>query len=321
MSKIKQSPALLSPPDDKDYVASAAMEFLNIDLPADFSVWQPPVEDQGQTGNCVAQALSNIFECIEHQRTQNHQEYSVGYIYGSKLNTVPGAGMYIREACKIALKEGDVYRMLWECFDENPWCKEKRLLVSDYIQQSAKRIGMYVRLYTKEEVKAFIYKYRLPVLISAPVGAYKGGSGDGYHSTVVYGWESEESFRKREGWNGQQYKEMLYTNSWGNHWTDPDGRDNILFNDIREIWGIVPMETKQLTDIQNHWAKKDIEECVELGVIKGYEDNSFKPNQPITRAEVAVIAARLSRLMKASDENLSERVKKLENMFGINTGN
>ena len=312
--------AILSPPDKRDYPASSAIDFSGMELPADFAVWQPPVENQGQTGNCVAQALANIMECIEYQRTRNHQEYSVGYIYGK--SSVPNtSGMIMRDACAILYKEGDVYRALWECFDENPWCFEKRFFVSEYIKTQSKRIGSYVRLYTKEEVQAFIYKYNIPVLISAKTKAYEGGAGDGYHAVACYGWESEEIFRAREGWLGQEYKDMLYTNSWGTYWADPDGKGNIAFEDIEEIWGVVPMEAIKLNDIKGHWAQKDIEDGAELGLFKGYEDNTFKPNQPITRAEVATIAMRIMRNQEAVTEALDERIKKIEKMFGINTGN
>ena len=57
------------------------------------------------------------------------------------------------------------------------------------------------------------------------------------------------------------------------------------------------MEKINLTDIENCWAKQDIEYLVELGLIKGYEDNTFRPNEPITRAEMATLLARTIRDM------------------------
>jgi hypothetical protein len=166
-----------------------------------------------------------------------------------------------------------------------------------------------------------MYKYNLPVLISAQTKAYEGGSGDGYHATACYGWESEETFRAREGWRGQDYKDMLYTNSWGSYWADPDGKGNIAFDDLCEVWGIVPMENIKLKDISGHWSEKDVQGAVERGLIKGYEDNTFKPDQTITRAEVATIAMRIMRNVEAQIEQHDERIKVFEKMFGINTGN
>lgn len=38
-------------------------------------------------------------------------------------------------------------------------------------------------------------------------------------------------------------------------------------------------------DIENHWAKKDIETVINLGIAGGYPDKNFGPDQMITRAE------------------------------------
>lgn len=40
-----------------------------------------------------------------------------------------------------------------------------------------------------------------------------------------------------------------------------------------------------LTDINNHWAENNIKRAVELGLTKGYENQTFQPNRNITRAE------------------------------------
>ena len=47
------------------------------------------------------------------------------------------------------------------------------------------------------------------------------------------------------------------------------------------------------TDYEKHWAAKDIDRAMELGLVKGYPDGTFKPDQPITRAEAAVLILRL----------------------------
>jgi uncharacterized YkwD family protein len=39
----------------------------------------------------------------------------------------------------------------------------------------------------------------------------------------------------------------------------------------------------------NYWAKKEIEELVSKGIINGYPDGTFKPNQYVTRAQTAII--------------------------------
>ena len=46
------------------------------------------------------------------------------------------------------------------------------------------------------------------------------------------------------------------------------------------------------TDIKGHWAEAEITSWIEKGFIKGYEDNSFKPNNSITRAEFMALVNR-----------------------------
>ena len=42
-------------------------------------------------------------------------------------------------------------------------------------------------------------------------------------------------------------------------------------------------------DINNHWAKDTIEKWKDKGIISGYPDGTFKPDSPVTRAELAKI--------------------------------
>ncbi|NBD24523.1 S-layer homology domain-containing protein [Paenibacillus glycinis] len=47
-----------------------------------------------------------------------------------------------------------------------------------------------------------------------------------------------------------------------------------------------------LSDISGHWAEAAIKRAVELGIVNGYEDRTFLPNRPVTRAEFAVMLSR-----------------------------
>lgn len=48
----------------------------------------------------------------------------------------------------------------------------------------------------------------------------------------------------------------------------------------------------QFTDIKDHWASIEIEKMATLGIIKGYDNGSFEPNNNITRAEFATVVSR-----------------------------
>lgn len=59
------------------------------------------------------------------------------------------------------------------------------------------------------------------------------------------------------------------------------------------VLGASPSEAgSNFPDLQGHWAKKYIVPLVEKGLIKGYPDGTFAPDQPIKRCEVAAIMAR-----------------------------
>jgi len=51
--------------------------------------------------------------------------------------------------------------------------------------------------------------------------------------------------------------------------------------------------THGLTDISGHWAEGYIASAYQIGWVDGYEDGSFRPNQPITRTEAAKLINRV----------------------------
>lgn len=51
--------------------------------------------------------------------------------------------------------------------------------------------------------------------------------------------------------------------------------------------------THGFTDISGHWAEKYIASAYQMGWVDGYEDGTFKPNQPITRTEAAKLINRV----------------------------
>ncbi|EHS58008.1 S-layer domain protein [Paenibacillus sp. Aloe-11] len=51
-----------------------------------------------------------------------------------------------------------------------------------------------------------------------------------------------------------------------------------------------------MSDISSHWAKEAIEKLASAGVLGGYGDGTFKPNQTISREEMAIILSRIVNL-------------------------
>lgn len=69
---------------------------------------------------------------------------------------------------------------------------------------------------------------------------------------------------------------------------------------------IVVVGTKGFTDVREHWAKEQIEELYIKGKIKGYEDGSFRPGQPVTREEGVAMLASLLPVAEVSPSGFSD---------------
>ena len=59
-------------------------------------------------------------------------------------------------------------------------------------------------------------------------------------------------------------------------------------------------------DIAGHWAQDAISKLTEQGVISGYGNYRFAPNQSITRAEAATVLTRALKLSKRQDLRFSD---------------
>jgi len=55
---------------------------------------------------------------------------------------------------------------------------------------------------------------------------------------------------------------------------------------------------KMFNDTKGHFAEKEIEEAQKLGLVFGYEDNNFRPDREITRAEATAMILNLYKLLK-----------------------
>lgn len=65
----------------------------------------------------------------------------------------------------------------------------------------------------------------------------------------------------------------------------------------------------------DEWFVKAINAANEGGIIKGYEDGSFKPNAPVTRQEVAVMLNRSLKILKLKPEVSDDDVQALIKQF------
>lgn len=58
------------------------------------------------------------------------------------------------------------------------------------------------------------------------------------------------------------------------------------------IASVFEMESDKMSrfeDVNGHWAEKHIDKLVDYGIVNGFEDGTFRPDEPITRAQAAVM--------------------------------
>ena len=298
---------LKSPVDKRDYRVSSVMDINTEILPDSFSVWIPPVQNQNQVGNCVAQTCAAIKECWHHKYHAEHKDLSVGYVYGCREND--DSGMYPRSACKFLQSTGNVFADVFEN-TEIGGTKIKEIVAAlrpELDPIAAKRkIDKYYQLFTKEDIMSFILKHRVPVLIAGQTKDVTG-EGSGRHAVTCYGWE--------DGGNA-----LLFLNSWGAGWR-PNGVAKCKYSAVEEAWAWtetivrdekeeeenMPEPTKpqvNLTDIKGRWSEVDIMDAVTDGILAGYPDSTYKPSQGLTREEIAVIHGRQKRFYEKMFEEM-----------------
>ncbi|MFJ6210934.1 S-layer homology domain-containing protein [Lysinibacillus sp. NPDC092081] len=69
---------------------------------------------------------------------------------------------------------------------------------------------------------------------------------------------------------------------------DAAGNESVQSPTVTFITG----RTLSFTDIENHWAKEFILKAAEAGIMNGYPDSTFRPEQNVTRAQAAIMLVR-----------------------------
>ncbi len=75
------------------------------------------------------------------------------------------------------------------------------------------------------------------------------------------------------------------------------------FSDVQGHWAQAVFA--EFSDVQGHWAQAEIEKWSAKGIILG-SDNMFRPNDPITRGEMAVILDRVMRYQLKAENSFKD---------------
>lgn len=212
---------LKSPTDVRDYkIACSTKEWLPLEYEIDVL---PRVKNQKNVNSCVAHSTSSILEYYENICGRDNK-LSTNFIYGIQKSECghEGQGMYLRDACKIVCKYGDMLENDCPGNTEVPECWEiaEKALENNKFKENAGsfKIKSYFRCNNNNAIKKAIMNYG-PVLASinwydsyvpddnGVLSTDKKGN-SGYHAIMIYGWDVR-------GFKCQ--------NSWGKYWGN-DGR-------------------------------------------------------------------------------------------------
>ncbi|KJS11226.1 MAG: hypothetical protein VR67_14875 [Peptococcaceae bacterium BRH_c8a] len=67
-------------------------------------------------------------------------------------------------------------------------------------------------------------------------------------------------------------------------------------------FNLTPRQGKKFTDTANHWARDFISTAAAYGIVNGYDDSRFGPNDPITREQIAAMIVKAAKLSPAFGE-------------------
>lgn len=273
-----------SPKDIRDYTISMAIDapkgvtsFAQIELPDEYKVWTPPNYDQGTAGSCVACTLAAIYDCVRHKFENEYKQHSIGFIYGNRKNdNFRHPGMIPRYACDNTVDYGDILSEIWDSpRDVTEIIKQFEKIYDEYKHLAFKPFSKYIALNSVQEVKTFIYKYKIPIMICTDSKNIVKNT-DGSHALLCYGWKNDN---------------LLWQNSWYTY--KPHGE--ISFDKVYDVWGLVPKYIDFSDVATSDWFYSDIMKGFYDGYALGYPDGTFCPNNSITRAEFTVLLYRISK--------------------------
>ncbi|WP_229106762.1 InlB B-repeat-containing protein [Paenibacillus sp. 1001270B_150601_E10] len=137
-------------------------------------------------------------------------------------------------------------------------------------------------------------------------GGNNGGGGGGY-----YPWPYPESDNKLEEPQLETEHHIVYVKGYPNGSFQPNG--HLTRAEAAMIFYRLLTDQHQggsmslFSDVKSGvWYTDAINKLASMGILKGYDDGSFKPNQTLTRAELAAITARFFELNTASSKGFTD---------------
>lgn len=80
----------------------------------------------------------------------------------------------------------------------------------------------------------------------------------------------------------------------------------VLLIQPMSIYAVDELEGDSFNDMEGHWAKEVVDKHYQMGMVKGYPDDTFKPDEKIIRSEIVALINRYFGLKVEADENFQD---------------
>ena len=276
--EIKDMEGAFDVPDTRDYDAVEVLGEPDIgkEYPSSLNLNYTPSHNQARTMHCTAYGITHVEEIlntIEHSQkvSLDPEEQWANQAANRGLPASIGGGDSLQNALQTLRKKGLVNK------------DTSKVPVQVFTIDGYAKIDKSVDGYKKWLVAGY------------PV--YTGWK---THCFAIIGYDDTAN-----GGAGA----LIAKNSYGPNWgKNSDGTFNIAYNEIPQLFtGYIVYDTKDLEMVFRDVSEKaphvdGIRYVLEKGIMKGYDHENienpaerfFKPNQPVTRAELATIIHRLA---------------------------
>lgn len=275
IDEIKDSQGAIDLPDERDFSALHLFGDPQIELPRFVNLNVVPAHNQGKSMHCTAYALTHIEEILN---TLEHKMTALADPEEQWANQRANRGNYPNME-----KDGDS------------------------LQNALDSLVKYGLANKNTSIQVESYKIEGYARIQKTLSDFKSWLARGF---PIY-----------TGWNRHCFAIVAYNdstqtftalNSYGPKWgKKKDGTFDISYSDIHKLFTpYIIYDKKDLVMIfkdvsQNSPMAEQIKYCLENGLMVGYgadqdpKKRYFKPDQPVTRAELAAVVSRLHKQFKS----------------------
>lgn len=230
------------------------------------------IKKQGAYGSCAAQALAGWAQAWYKKTTGKVVEMSSGYIMAYSRPFVPDentGGLIFPRDLDAFLKCGTCPSSEFEHHSTAYGCYLAAEAAKDRIKTIIRPIG-YKSLGSADKqlqlsrIKEYLDKHQMPLFVSAKVANYN-------HAVLAIGVDGED---------------VICLDSDNRNWRVKYSTYDI--NKVYHIWGEeIGLNFKDVN--KDDWAYPAIKYAYENGLMQGTSNDTFEPNKPLTRAEMAQI--------------------------------